>query len=294
MSALTKGVCCMSMNMINPDNRLSISRQSHETRGCQSSQAARPDQKEELIRSLTDENSRLRNELEAMKKKMAQGNAAESEGAGDSSFRYDMNTNTLTLNGFKTKDMLINHLQAVLGNGDKIEKDLQASIGLSGLGGTDSSALVNHIKNAPLDIQSFNIQITAQDATQAMLGSKKADLEKEGIRNLNIAFEPGNRMTIHGTLDKIISIPFSMSGSISVTEDSRIRYKVNDLNAGFLPLPDLVKTLVMSVASDSFNDKSIEVNDNTFTLNTAAMVPANMKLKPRSISTGDGFVTVEG
>jgi hypothetical protein len=292
MVMLLQGVSFV--NMINPDGgRISLSSQMQETRGFQSPPASNREPKEEMIRSLSDENSRLRQELEAMKRKMAEKSPSESGNADDSSFRYNMNTNTLTLNGFQTKDMLIRHLQAKVGNGDRIEKELQSSVGLAGMGGTDSNALAAQIKKAPLDITEFSIQITSQDATKAVIGSKNADLEKEGIKNLNIAFEPGGKMTINGTLKKIIPIPFSLRGDISVTDDNRIRYEVKDINAGFLPLPDLIKTLAMSVASGSFNDKSIEVSGDTFTLNTAAMMPDNIKAKPTRITTGDGFVVVE-
>ncbi len=279
------------MTMIGPEHRIPAGGIQQESRGAVDMQPSVAEPRDELIHTLADENRKLRDELEAMKRKVASGGGVESN---ESSFGYDLGTNTVTVRGFRARDMHIRHLQAVVADGDGIEKKLQESVGLSGFSGPDSSTLTALISTAHLDVRKFSIEVSSRDATQVVLAGRKADLEKEGIRDLAVSFEPGNCMVVRGTLKKLITIPFTLIGSLSVTDDHRIKYTITDMSAGIVPLPDLLQPLVLSLAGGSLHDQSIEVSGDNVLVNTAAMLPDNIRVKPVGISTKDGFVVVEG
>lgn len=248
--------------------------------------------KDEIISNLNDENRKLREQIEMMKKKMATCDSPKA--SPTSSISYDLETNTLSMTGFKTRDMLIQNLQAEIKNGDRIEKELQANIGLSGIGLSNTGSLMPLIKNMSLDVRKFSIKVTSSDALKTILGKKKEELEKSGVKDLNLNFEPGNKLSVNGTFNKIISVPFSIDGRISVTDDNCIRFDVREINAGFLPVPDLIKSLVMSIAEDSLSDNAVKCEENSFLINTQALKPSNMNIKLKDLKTGDGFILAEG
>jgi len=279
------------MTMISPERPIRAGGIQHECPGAADMKLSTAEPRDELIHTLADENRMLRDEFEAMKKKMAGRGGVESS---ESSFGYDLETNMITVRGFRARDMHIRHLQAVVADGDGIEKKLQQSVGLSGFSGADSSTLTALISTAHLDVRKFAIEVSSSDATQAVLATRKADLEKEGIRDLAVSFEPGNRMVVRGSLKKLITVPFTLSGNLSVTDDSRIKYNITHMSAGIVPLPDLLQPLVLSLAGGSLHDQSIEVSGDNVLVNTAAMLPGHIRVKPAGISTGDGFVVVEG
>jgi hypothetical protein len=120
-------------------------------------------------------------------------------------------------------------------------------------------------------------------------------LRKEGIKDLEVFFAKGNRVTIKGSAKKLITVPFTVTGEISVTPDGKMRYDVDDMKvAGILPVPRIISSLMMSLSGDSFAGGGVRRESDSFLLDVNSFIPKNIKVALRNIRCGDGFLAVEG
>jgi len=94
------------------------------------------------------------------------------------------------------------------------------------------------------------------------------------LKNLQLSSE-GARIRQKGTLKKGIGIPFEMVGTISATEDGKIRIHPTEMKAAHVPVRGLLKLFGLDMAKliNTRKTKGISVDDNDIILDPALMLP---------------------
>lgn len=236
--------------------------------------------KDEMIRSLEDENRHLRADLEEMKKKLDQ-----KEAIPGGRLEYDLGRNLLKLEGISTKDYTVDRLEVLLPDGDNLEERLMSSFKLNGEGMTMPESLLIALKNTPLEIQKARISIPAETMTRMLLESRQEALKKEGIKNVGIELEEGDRLVLSGWAKKLVPVPFSIKGELSITDDGRVRYHVKKMSAGLLPVPKIIQGIIMAIADKTMTDTTIERRGDEYIIDPGAFIPPNIRVKLTGVAT---------
>jgi len=94
------------------------------------------------------------------------------------------------------------------------------------------------------------------------------------LKNLLLSSE-GTRIRQKGTLKKGIGIPFEMVGTVSPTQDGKIRIHPTEIKAGHLPVKGLLKLFGLDMARliNTRKTKGVTVEDNDIILDPALMLP---------------------
>ena len=252
--------------------------------------------KDEVIRTLTDENAKLRSQLQEMKTKLQTTGAATEKTAatGSGKIVWDMADNLLKLRDVKTKDTVIDRLDVKIDSGGKIlEKMMSMDAMLKG-GGHLPTNLTADFMRTPLEVRDLRMRIPDSTATRALLSTKSESLKNEGISNLDVSFKNDNKIVLTGTRKKLLSIPFSIEAGIGITDDNRIRIDVEKMKVmGLIPVPKLIQSVAMVLTDESMTDKSLERKGDSYFIAPKALLPKNIKLNLKSIGTKDGELILE-
>ncbi len=252
--------------------------------------------KDEVIRSLTDENAKLRAQLQEMKTKLqtTEPSTEKPTSTGSGKIVYDMADNLLKLRDVKTKDTVIDRLDVKIDGGGKVlEKMLSMGALLEG-GGHLPTELTGEFRRTPMEIKDIRMRIPDSTATRAFLSTKSQELKNEGISNLDVSFKNDNKIMLTGTRKKLLSIPFSIEAGIGITDDNRIKIDVEKMKVmGLIPVPKLIQSVAMVLTDESMTDKSLERKGDTYFIDPKALLPKNIKLNLKSIGTKDGELVLE-
>ena len=257
--------------------------------------------KDEMIKSLTNENAKLRAELQKMKMKLATGKTSSDKPVSDKPVTpaegkivYDLSDNLLKMRGVKTKDTFIDRLDVKMKGSSNIIEKMMSMATLLESGGHLPTEVTGEFRKIPMEIQDIRMRIPEDTATRAFLTSKSKSLKQEGISNLGISFKNDNRIVITGTKKNVISIPFSIKGKLSVTEENQAKFEVENMKVmGFFPVPKLIQTIAMVLSDDSMTDNSIERKGDSYYIDPSAMLPKNIKLNLTDIKTKNGELILE-
>lgn len=249
-----------------------------------------------LVKNLQAENRKLEQELEKLKRQVAENETkhAETEPTG-SKIEYDLDSNLLKMRNIKTKDMFIEQIDVHIRQGDDVFREMFSVDNFIQSDGKLDTSAINKLRQIPMDVENVRIRIPEETATRALLNSKKSELKAEGIKEIGIRFKKGNKISIKGTAKKILSIPFKISGKLSLTDDNKVSFKMGKMHvAGLLPVPKIIKGIIMALTDDSMTDEKIQREGNSYILDASAFLPKNIKVSIKDIKTEEGFLILEG
>lgn len=252
--------------------------------------------KDEVIKSLSDENAKLRAQLQEMKTKLqTAGTSTEKPAAaGSGKIVYEIGENLLMLRDVKTKDTIIDRLDVKVEGGSKILGKMMSMDTMLEGGGRLPTNLTADFMKMPLEVRDLRMRIPDDTATRAFLSTKSESLKNEGISNLDVSFKNGNKIVLSGTRKKLLSIPFSIEAGIGLSDDNRIKIDVEKMKVmGLIPVPRLIQTIAMVLTDESMTDKSLERNGDTYLIDPGALLPKNIKLNLKSIGTKNGELVLE-
>ena len=207
----------------------------------------------------------------------------------------DPESGMLTINGLKTTDFEVEHmrvkvsaLSGYLGKALSIETLLENQ-GQLPLPPTDQLA------REPMTVDALKLRIpgsTLQKSSQ-LLG--KEAMERNGLKDLSIKPEGQSKLRLSGTIDKLIDIPFDLSGELSVAEGNEIHFKVGKTRAfGILPVPNLVVRIAASLAGRDIEEMGVKQKGDTFIFDADDFLPKNVALQLTRLGTEGGAVVLEG
>lgn len=245
-----------------------------------------------MVESLRAENRQLRREMAKLRTQLSEASHPPDTGGR---LEFDLEKNLLKLRNIKTQDTLIERMDLRIRDGDDVIRDMLSMDSLLAAGGAlDSSALAT-LRTAPMEITDVAMRIPHEAATRAIEAVSSASLRKEGIKDLEVSFGDGNRLTVKGSAKKLITVPFTVSGELSVTPEGSVKYAVDDMTvAGILPVPRLLSSLMMSLSGDSFAAQGVRREENAFFIDASRFIPKNIHVALRSVRCEEGFLVLQG
>ena len=120
-------------------------------------------------------------------------------------------------------------------------------------------------------------------------------MQRNGIKELSIRPEAGNKLHLRGTIDKLIDIPFDLTGELSVSEGNEIHFKAGQTKVfGFLPVPNLVMRIAASLAGRDMEEMGVQQKGDTFVFDADDFLPKNVRLQLTRVGTESGALVLEG
>lgn len=209
--------------------------------------------------------------------------------------RIDPERGILTVDGLKTADYEVQHLQVqvsalggYLGKALSIEALLEHQ-GQLPLPPTDQLA------REPMTVDALKLKIPAAtlEKSSRLLGQEA--MRRNGLKELSIQPEENGQLRLRGTIDKLIDIPFDLRGELTVAEGNEIHFKAGKTRVfGILPVPNLVVRIAASLAGRDMEEMGVKQRGDTFVFDADDFLPKNVKLQLTRIGTEAGGLLLEG
>lgn len=209
--------------------------------------------------------------------------------------RIDPERGTLTIDGLKTADYEVQHLQVqvsalggYLGKALSIETLLEHQ-GQLPLPPTDQLA------KEPMTVDALKLKIPAATLEKSSRRLGEDAMRRNGLKELSIQPEENGQLRLRGTIDKLIDIPFDLRGELSVAEGNEIHFKAGKTRVfGFLPVPNLIVRIAASLAGRDMEEMGVKQKGDTFVFDADDFLPQNVKLQLTRIDTERGGLILEG
>jgi hypothetical protein len=209
--------------------------------------------------------------------------------------RLDPANNKLTVVGLKTPDYEIERLEVkmsdlggYLGDALSIESLLESQ-------GKVPLPPLDQLAKAPMTIDALKLKIPSETLRKSSSVLGKEQLARNGVKELSLTPEKGNLLRIQGVLDKLIDVPFELTGSLSVSEGNEIHFKPGKTTAfGFVPIPKLLVRIAASLAGKDMAEIGVQQRGDTFAFDADDFLPPNVKIRLTRLGTESGALLLEG
>jgi hypothetical protein len=209
--------------------------------------------------------------------------------------RLDPANDKLTIVGLKTHDFEISHLEVkVSALGDYLGDALSIETLLENQGQLPLPP-VDQLARSPMTVDALKLKIPAKTLQKSSELMGKDAMRRNGIKELSIRPEAGNRLHMRGTIDKLVDIPFDISGELAVSRGNEIHFKAGKTKVfGFLPVPNLVMRIAASLAGRDMEQMGVQQRGDTFVFDADDFLPQNVRLELTRIGTEDDGLVLEG
>ena len=247
--------------------------------------------KDSLTAGLVDHEPTYQQLLERNRQLEAELSKAKSDGP----IRLDPANDKLTIAGLKMPDYEIEHMEVkvsalggYLGNALSIESLLENQ-------GKLPLPPVDQLAQSPMTIDALKLKVPAKTLQKASSLMGREAMQRNGIKELSIRPEAGNKLHLRGTIDKLIDIPFDLTGELSVSEGNEIHFKAGQTKVfGFLPVPNLVMRIAASLAGRDMEEMGVQQKGDTFVFDADDFLPKNVRLQLTRVGTESGALVLEG
>lgn len=247
--------------------------------------ASYQDPVEERIHALEDENDLLRLELRRLKERQQTELGPTLQFAAD---KNRVEVRNLPLAGMKVEE-----LTAQFAPGVDLLKEFSLERILDDPTRLLQPALDPLVEN-PIRIERLAMSIPAKVANEAARLRGGEMLKKEGLSDLNISFEPGGRVRATGSVDKLIPVPFNITGKLELTRDKKIRFAPEKVRLLGIPMPRLVVSIANAMAGDSLKKLDIQSDGEALIIDPKSFLPKNVQLQLTRIATQGDQLVLEG
>ncbi len=242
------------------------------------------------MRDLRAENERLKTEVNRLRSQ-----AVEPPATGNATISYDLNTNLFRARHLHSPDLLVDELEVRVPHGEKMLRQILSPQALMDGNGRLPLDALGALNGETLTVEKVRVRIPEDSATRTMATTHRAALEKEGIENLEISFESGNRLTVRGTARRLVRIPFELGGRLGTTPDGKIKFRLEDAAMlKILPVPRMILGVAQAMLDGSTSDAKLQRDGNRYLLDPADLLPRNVRVALTRVGTQDGHLVIEG
>ncbi|MGE0490856.1 MAG: hypothetical protein AB7S38_16735 [Vulcanimicrobiota bacterium] len=223
------------------------------------------------------ENAHLRGEL-----KKAQAEAGP--------IRLDPAAGKLVIKGLSTPDYSVDRLKVKTeGLGDQLALDAFLADGRPAL------PPLEKYKDMAVEVEDLKARIPEATINRTATSAGAEALAKNGIQDLDIRVGEGGRLTVSGKVDKLIDIPFELTGKLSVGDGGSLRFELEKSHIfGVVPVPKLVLGLAASMTGSKLEKVGVRQQDNAFEFDLDGLLPPNIQMGLTNIDSRKGELIIEG
>jgi hypothetical protein len=154
---------------------------------------------------------------------------------------------------------------------------------------------IGDLVNGPMVVNDLQVRVPARTVTQAVVAMEKDALRAQGVRDLSVDFAPHGRMSVSGTVHKLIDLPFAVGGSIGNRKDGAIGVQLSSMWAGPIPILGPLRSILTALATGSVSSPGVRPDGLTgLRVDVGRMLPPNVRMESASVSTGRGELAVRG
>lgn len=240
---------------------------------------------EERIHALEDENDLLRMELRRLKERQ--------QTELGPTLQFSADKNRVEVRNLPLAGMQVEELTAQFAPGVDLLKEFSLERILDDPTRLLQPAL-DPLVESPIRIERLAMSIPAQVANDAARLRGGELLKKEGLSDLDISFEPGGRVRATGLVDKLIPVPFNITGKLDLTRDKKIRFAPEKVRLLGIPMPRLVVSIANAMAGDSLKKLDIQTDGEALIIDPKSFLPKNVQLQLHRIATEGDRLVLEG
>ena len=119
-------------------------------------------------------------------------------------------------------------------------------------------------------------------------------LREEGVRELDLRFQPGGLVEASGTIDRLFTVPFGIRGKLDLTRDGKIRFSPDQVRVLGLPVPRIAVAIVNAIVGDDLAKLDIQSDGDSLIVDPKSFLPPNVQLKLTRLTTDGDSLVLEG
>lgn len=204
--------------------------------------------------------------------------------------RLDPGAGKLVIKDLTTPDYSVDRLKVKTeGLGDQLELDAFMADGKPAL------PPLEKYKDMAIEVEDLKARIPEATINRTATSAGAEALAKNGIQDLDIRIGEGGRLTVSGKVDKLIDIPFELTGKLSVGDGGALRFELEKSHIfGVVPVPKLVMGLAASMTGSKLEKVGVRQQDNTFEFDVNSLLPPNIRMGLTNIDSRQGELILEG
>lgn len=208
-----------------------------------------------------------------------------------STVELDLERCRIKLRNVETPEARIDHLDLTIPDGKKLAEQFLSLSNIRAANQAEGLSLLD----TPVEATEFRVLIREEPLTRTLTESLAVGLRAEGISNLSLDLHSGNRFTLAGTARRLVNVPFRVNGTVSVTQDHRVRIGIEAASVlGVIPLPHILRHAIMKATDDSLTASHFSREGDSYLVDPSAFVPRNVSFQIDRLSTSELGVIAEG